>query len=204
MTRTIVLASRNAKKVEELQRILTASGLDVDLVGAEVFAGLPDIAETGTTFSENAHIKAIAVAGHTGLIAVADDSGLTVAALNGMPGVLSARWAGGHGDDAANLSLVLEQVRDTPDHNRGAAFVCAAVAARVLPDGSVETVSAAGTIDGRLRREPIGANGFGYDPIFEPEGHTITTAQMSAAEKDAISHRGRAFRALADHLATWL
>jgi XTP/dITP diphosphohydrolase len=155
------------------------------------------VAETGATFADNALLKAEAVAKATGLLALADDSGLAVAALNGMPGVLSARWAGRHGDDLANLQLVLDQTADVPDERRGAAFVCAAAA--VSPAG--ERLVVEGRIEGVLTRSPRGSNGFGYDPIFVPVGEDRTTAEMSAEEKDAISHRGKAFRMLAPRLA---
>jgi XTP/dITP diphosphohydrolase len=193
--RRLVLATRNAHKVEELRRILAP--YDVELVGLDAFPDVADVAETGATFADNAVLKARAVAAATGLVAVADDSGLEVAALNGMPGVLSARWAGRHGDDGANLQLVLAQVGDVPDARRAAAFVCAAAA--VTPDGRELVVQ--GRLPGTLTREPRGRNGFGYDPIFVPEGEHRTTAEMTAEEKDAISHRGRAFRALAPRLA---
>jgi XTP/dITP diphosphohydrolase len=157
---------------------------------------VPDVVETGLTFAENAVLKASATATATRLPAIADDSGLAVDALNGMPGVFSARWAGRHGDDAANLELLLRQVVDVPDPRRGAAFVCAAALA--MPSGG--TVVEEGRLTGRLAHEPRGTNGFGYDPVFIPEGQTRTTAEMSPAEKDAVSHRGRAFRALAPHL----
>ena len=151
------------------------------------------MAETGLTFAENALLKAHAVARFTGLPAVADDSGLCVDALNGMPGVYSARWAGRHGDDKANLDLVLAQLSDITDPRRGAHFLCAAALA--LPDGA-EWV-AEGSLDGNLTTSPRGSGGFGYDPIFVPDGFEITTAEMTPEDKDAISHRGRAFRALA-------
>lgn len=197
---TLVLATRNTKKLAELRRILDEAGLAVELAGPEVFAEVPEIAETGQTFEENALLKARAVAAATGLPAVADDSGLCVDALNGMPGVLSARWAGRHGDDEANLDLVLGQLADVPDERRGAHFACAAAVA--LPSGEAEVVT--GRIVGTLLRERRGENGFGYDPIFCPEGHTVTTAEMAAAQKDAISHRGRALRALVPHIAARL
>jgi XTP/dITP diphosphohydrolase len=201
MSRRVVLATRNAGKVEELRRILAGvPGLDVDLVGVEAFPDVPDIRETGATFAENALLKARAVAVRTGVPAVADDSGLCVDALNGMPGVLSARWAGRHGDDAANLALLLGQLADVPDARRGAHFACAAAVA--LPGGDCEVV--AGRVDGTLMTEPRGSNGFGYDPIFVPAGHRRTTAEMPADEKDAISHRGKAFRALAARLPALL
>jgi XTP/dITP diphosphohydrolase len=137
---------------------------------------------------------------HTGLPVVADDSGLAVDALNGMPGVLSARWSGAAPTDERNLTLVLEQVADVPDERRGAAFLCAA--ALVLPDGTEHVVE--GRLDGTLVRAPRGTNGFGYDPVFQPLGETRTTAEMDPPEKDAISHRGRAFRALAPLIAAEL
>ena len=189
-----VLATRNAHKVEEVRRILAP--YDVELVSLSEFPDVGDVAETGATFADNALLKAEAVAAATGLVALADDSGLAVAALNGMPGVLSARWAGRHGDDVANLQLVLDQTADVPDERRGAAFVCAAAA--VSP--ARERLVVEGRIDGVLIRSPRGSNGFGYDPIFVPVGEERTTAEMSAEEKDAISHRGKAFRLLAPRL----
>jgi XTP/dITP diphosphohydrolase len=185
----LVLATRNPAKLRELARIL---GEQVPLAGLDAFPGAPEVPETGATFEENALLKARAIALYTGLPAVADDSGLCVDALNGMPGVLSARWAGGHGDDKANLDLVLAQLADVPDPRRGARFVCAAA----LVDGAREVV-VTGTVAGRLIRERRGSGGFGYDPIFLPDGFEETTAEMTPEAKDAISHRGRAFRALA-------
>ena len=197
-TARVVLATRNVGKIAELRRILAP--YDVDLVGLDEFPDVDDVEETGETFTDNALIKARAVADATGLPAVADDSGLVVDALDGAPGVRSARWAGAHGDDAANLALVLDQIADVPDDERTAAFICAAVA--VVP-GRGER-AALGQIDGTLLREPRGTGGFGYDPIFVPLGETRTTAEMAADEKDAISHRGQAFRALAPLLAELL
>jgi len=212
----VVLASRNAAKLRELARILDAAGPGARLAGLDEFPGAPEVPETGATFEANALLKARAVAEFTGLPAVSDDSGLCVDALNGMPGVLSARWAGGHGDDRANLELVLAQVADVPDPRLGARFVCAA--ALVVPgssqrDSSLPTGSSprdpslptpsprewvvTGQVEGRLVRKPRGTGGFGYDPIFLPDGFEQTTAEMTAEAKDAISHRGRAFRALA-------
>jgi XTP/dITP diphosphohydrolase len=193
----LVLATANAHKLTELTRILNAERVDVDLVGLGEFPGAPDVAETGATFVANALLKARVVAAFTGLPSVADDSGLCCDAMNGMPGVLSARWSGRHGDDAENLRLVLAQISEVPEERRGAHFYC--VAALVLPSGQ-ETLSA-GTLRGRLIREPRGTNGFGYDPIFVPDGENRTTAEMAADEKDAISHRGRAFRGLTETIA---
>lgn len=193
MTARVVLATRNGHKVVEVSRILAEAGLDVELVPAPDDA--PDVAETESTFAGNALLKARAISEHTGLPAIADDSGLCVDALSGMPGVLSARWCGRHGDDAANLALLLGQVAEVPDDRRGARFVCAV--AVVVPDdnGPVERV-VEGTVEGMLVREPRGSNGFGYDPVFVPHGHGRTTAEMEPAEKDAISHRGQALRML--------
>jgi XTP/dITP diphosphohydrolase len=188
----VVLATRNEAKLRELSRIL---GAEVRLHGLGEFPGAPEVAETGATFEENALLKARAIAAYTGLPAVADDSGLCVDALNGMPGVLSARWAGQHGADQANLDLVLGQVGDVPDERLGARFVCAAALAVPAQQQLREWV-VTGEVAGRLIRVPRGSGGFGYDPIFVPDGFSQTTAEMTPEAKDAISHRGRAFRAL--------
>jgi XTP/dITP diphosphohydrolase len=193
----LVLATGNPGKLPELARILAESGVAVDLAALGEFPGAPDVAETEATFAGNALLKARAIAAFTGVPAVADDSGLCADAMNGMPGVLSARWSGRHGDEAANLRLLIGQLSDVPDDRRGAHFVCAA--ALVLPSGGEHVRE--GTVHGRLIREPTGENGFGYDPIFVPDRESRTTAQMSPAEKDAISHRGRAFRALVPLIA---
>lgn len=198
MTERIVLATRNAHKVSELQRILSAAGLAVDLVGLEDFPGAPEVAETESSFAGNALLKARAIADFTGLPAIADDSGLCVDALNGMPGIYSARWAGRHGDDRANLELVLGQMADVPDTRRGAQFVCAA--AWVVPGQSEHVIE--GVLEGSLARAPRGLHGFGYDPIFVPRGYVLTTAELRPEEKDAISHRGQAFRSLAQFMAS--
>jgi XTP/dITP diphosphohydrolase len=188
----VVLATRNEAKLRELSRIL---GAEVRLRGLQEFPGAPEVAETGATFEEIALLKARAIAAYTGLPAVADDSGLCVDALNGMPGVLSARWAGQHGDDKANLDLVLAQVGDVPDERLGARFVCAAALA-VPAQRQLREWVVTGEVAGRLIRVPRGSGGFGYDPIFLPDGFSQTTAEMTPEAKDAISHRGRAFRAL--------
>lgn len=189
----VVLASRNSHKVAEVRRILADARSNIDLVGLDELAVVvPEVPETGATFAENALIKAQSVVDATGLPAIADDSGLTVDALNGMPGVLSARWAGKHGDDTANLELVLAQISDVPDQRRGASFVAAVVLVR---DGASPIV-VEGKVSGRLLFHREGENGFGYDPIFVPAGHEVTTAEMTAAEKDEVSHRGQALRAL--------
>jgi len=202
MTSRIVLATRNAGKVVELREILAdvLAALDLDLVGVDAFPDVADVVETGVTFEANATLKAVTVAAATGLPALADDSGLAVDVLGGAPGVFSARWAGRHGDDVANLELLLAQLADVPDEHRGAAFVCCAVLA--LPDGRV--AAREGRFPGTLTRAPRGSNGFGYDPILELAGDTRTSAELSPAEKNAISHRGQAFRALAADLRALL
>jgi XTP/dITP diphosphohydrolase len=231
---TLVLATRNDGKLRELARIL---GHEVRLAGLDAFPGAPDVPETGATFEENALLKARATAAYTGLPAVADDSGLCVDALGGMPGVLSARWAGAHGDDQANLNLVLAQLADVPEARLGAHFVCAAALVVPCPGQGTQTPQTSqtpqisltsltrqipqtrqtpqtspapqtprewvvtGRVDGRLTRVPRGSGGFGYDPIFVPDGFDVTTAEMTPEAKDAISHRGRAFRALVPFIA---
>jgi XTP/dITP diphosphohydrolase len=191
----LLLASRNPGKLVELQRMLSAAG-GVLVVGLNDVPEYPEAPETGATFAENALAKGRDAVAATGLPAVADDSGLAVDALNGMPGVLSARWAGRHGDDVANLELLLAQLGDVPDERRGAAFVCAA--ALVLPDGT--EIVEHGEWPGRIVRAPRGSGGFGYDPIFVPDGEQRTSAELEPQEKDAASHRGRAMRALLPHL----
>ena len=191
MTVRLVLATRNAHKVGELADILRSAGVDVELLPLPDDA--PEVVEDGLTFAENALKKARSAAAATGLPSVADDSGLCVDALNGMPGVFSARWAGTGRDDAANLQLVLDQVADVPDEHRGAYFACAAAVA--MPSGEERVVE--GRVTGVLIRTPRGTGGFGYDPAFVPLGHERTTAEMSNGEKNAISHRGEAFRKLA-------
>ena len=193
----MLLATRNVKKLAELRRILDEL-LDVEVVGLDDVPHFDELPETGATFAENALLKAREGAARTGLLTVADDSGLAVDALNGMPGVLSARWAGKSKDDNANLQLVLEQLADTPDERLGATFVCAA--ALVTPAGAENVVE--GRMPGRLVREPKGTNGFGYDPIFVADGFDVTNAELPPEEKDAISHRGRALRALLPYIAT--
>ncbi|MEU3714107.1 RdgB/HAM1 family non-canonical purine NTP pyrophosphatase [Streptomyces catenulae] len=190
--RRLILATRNAGKVTELRAILTAAGLDVELVGADAYPEIPDVKETGTTFAENALLKAHALARATGHPAVADDSGLCVEVLGGAPGIFSARWSGRHGDDRANLDLLLAQLSDIDEPHRAAHFACAAALA--LPDGTERVVE--GTLPGTLRHTPSGTGGFGYDPILQPLGDTRTCAELTPDEKNAISHRGKAFRAL--------
>jgi XTP/dITP diphosphohydrolase len=189
-----VLATRNSHKAAELKRILEELDLDCELLTVADFPGAPEVEETESTFEGNALLKARALTEFTGLAAIADDSGICVDALDGNPGVLSARWSGASENvDQANLDLVLEQIKDVPSESRGAKFVCAAAA--VFPDG--QELIAIGEMLGHLLSAPTGKNGFGYDPIFVPQGFEISTAQMSAAQKDVISHRGKALNDLA-------
>lgn len=188
----LLVASRNPKKLAELRRVLDAAGLTgVTLLSLRDVPPFDEAPETGATFEDNALAKARGSFAATGLAAVADDSGLEVAALNGMPGVLSARWSGDHGDDAANTALLLAQLRDVPDERRGAAFVSACALA-----GPAGEVVVRAEWPGRIAREPRGDGGFGYDPVFVPDGSERTAAELSPEEKDAVSHRGRALRLL--------
>ena len=196
----LILATHNQGKLRELRELLRGQvpGLDVDTDVLDAGAiQAPDVAETGVTFAENALLKAHAVAEFSGVLAVADDSGLAVDVLGGAPGIFSARWAGQHGDDAANLQLLLAQLADIAPEHRRARFVCAAALAS--PDGSVEVVEE-GTLEGTLLTVPRGDGGFGYDPVLAPLGMDVSCAELSSAEKNAISHRGNAFRALLPHL----
>jgi XTP/dITP diphosphohydrolase len=190
----LVLATHNAHKVGELRAILVPALPDLDpaAVGGGRDGGAPEPVEDGVTFAENALIKARALARHTGLPAVADDSGLSVDVLGGAPGIFSARWSGRHGDDRANLDLLLAQLSDIAPEHRAARFTCAA--ALVTPDG-IEHVEL-GHLPGTLATAPRGSHGFGYDPVLVPEGDTRTCAELEPAEKNRISHRGQAFRAL--------
>jgi XTP/dITP diphosphohydrolase len=197
MSVRLLLATRNAGKLAELRRLLESAVPGVEVVGLQDVPDYPEAPETGATFEENALLKAREAVRYTGLPAVADDSGLTVEALNGMPGVLSARWSGRHGDDDANTALLLGQVADVPDERRGAGFVCAA--ALVTPDGTERVIEREWR--GRLDRAKRGANGFGYDPVFVPEGLHVTAAELPPEEKDARSHRGQAFAALVPVIA---
>lgn len=197
----LVLATRNPGKIVEFRRILEElhSG-SIDLVGLENFPQLQDVEETGETFLENALLKARTVCKETGLPAIADDSGLCIDALDGAPGVLSARWSGVHGNDVANIEKVLAQLDSTPDSDRGAHFTC--VAAFVMPDGRETTAEA--ILPGVILRQPIGHYGFGYDPIFLPEGSDLSLAELDAQKKDLISHRGQSLRSIAPRVASML
>ena len=196
----LVMASRNQGKLVELQRILATIAPSIDLVSVSQFPDIGDVAETGSTFEENALLKAETIAMKTGLPAIADDSGLCIDALEGKPGVFSARYAGTHGDDQANREKVLREMLDVYEENRGAQFV--SVVALALPDGRNEMCR--GEIRGDICYAPRGDGGFGYDPIFVPEGLSQTMAELSAEKKDEISHRGRALRAMAPIIAELL
>jgi XTP/dITP diphosphohydrolase len=200
MSTRLLLATRNAGKLAELRRLLESAVPGVEVVGLTDVDDYPEAPETGATFAQNALLKAREAVRYTGLPAVADDSGLTVDALNGMPGVRSARWSGRHGDDDANTALLLGQLADVPDERRGAAFVCAA--ALVTPDGTERVLERQWR--GTVIREKRGSNGFGYDPVFVPEGLSLTSAELEPEEKDAQSHRGQAFAALVPVIAETL
>ena len=193
MPHKLVLATRNQGKITEFRRILDelAPG-QIDLIGVDQFPDLVDVDETGSTFEENSLLKSRFTCMATGLPAIADDSGLCVDALNGDPGIFSARWAGIHGNDQANIEKLLAQLQDVPDSNRTAHFKC--VASLVLPDGRVQV--AEGRFEGHILHAPVGENGFGYDPIFQPEGFSTTFAQMTMEQKSNISHRGIAVQKL--------
>ena len=197
MSHKLVLATRNQGKITEFRRILDALAPGaIQLIGVDQFPELVDVDETGSTFEENSLLKARYTCQATGLPAIADDSGLCVDALNGDPGIFSARWAGSHGNDQANLEKVLDQLKDLPDEKRTAHFMC--VASLVLPDGREQV--AEGRFEGHILHAPVGENGFGYDPIFQPLGLSISSAQMSAEEKDLVSHRGKSLRSIAPHV----
>ncbi len=197
----LVLATRNSGKLLEFRRILDEFGSQsLELVGLENFPDFGDVEETGDSFLDNALLKGETTAAVTGLPSISDDSGLCVDALGGAPGIYSARWSGVHGDDLANLQKVLQQMRDVPEGERGAHFIC--VAALAMPDG--RTVHAEGRLNGKLLTAPIGDHGFGYDPIFLPSGSEISLAQFDAHAKDAISHRGQSLRARAPKITSMI
>lgn len=204
---TFVLATGNSHKVDEVTRILASLGVECTIVSMDdacqaAGVSVPDIVEDGATFADNALIKARAICELTGGSVLAEDSGITVDALNGMPGIFSARWAGSHGDDQANLDLLINQLTDVPDDRRGAAFEC--VLAMVTQDdiGEVSEFVVQGTVRGHVLREERGSRGFGYDPIFVPDGFEQTTAQMTSDQKDGVSHRRRALEKLAARLGS--
>jgi XTP/dITP diphosphohydrolase len=189
------VASRNRKKLAELRRVLDGAGVALTLLSLDQVAPFDEAPESGATFEENALAKARDAFMATGLASVADDSGLQVDALNGMPGVLSARWSGRHGDDLGNTALLLAQMGDVPEERRGAAFVSACALVYRAGDARKETV-VRGAWPGSIAREPRGDGGFGYDPVFLPSGSARTAAELTPEEKDAESHRGRALAAL--------
>jgi XTP/dITP diphosphohydrolase len=190
----IVLATRNKKKVEEMSRIL--GGMDITILTMDDFSSCPEVEEGKDTFEGNAVKKALAITKCTNKIAVADDSGLEVYALNGAPGVMSARYAGEGADDAANIGKLLNDMKDIPDEQRGARFVCCIALA--YPNGKTETFF--GFAEGRIGRKPRGRMGFGYDPVFYPAGYDKTFAEMSPEEKDALSHRGKALDGFKEYM----
>lgn len=198
MSIEIVFASKNAHKLKEVERIVESVCKDFTIIGLQQWSDAPDTVESGATFAANALLKARAIHLHTGRTVIADDSGICVDALNGMPGIYSARWAGTHGEDQANLKLLLSQLEDVPDQRRSAQFVCAV--AIVHEDGSERVVE--GTLEGSITRSAMGEGGFGYDPIFQPIGLSVTTAQLDAVHKDLISHRGQAIRSAIAELKT--
>jgi XTP/dITP diphosphohydrolase len=188
----VVLATNNAKKLAELRRIAAAEAPDIEILGLADLPAYPEPAETERTFEGNALLKARACVAATGLTALADDSGLAVDVLNQMPGVRSARWAGPGATDEENNALLLRQLEDVPPTERTARFICAM--ALVLPDGTEHV--RIGELRGRLALSPAGQNGFGYDPLFVADGYTMTNGELEPGAKDAISHRGRAMRAI--------
>lgn len=192
----LVLATNNPKKLAELRRVVESAGVDVEILGLGDLPRYPEPDETERTFEGNARLKAREAARQTGVAAVADDSGLEVDELNGMPGVRSARWAGPMGDDEENNELLLAQLHGVPKARRKARFTCALALAS--PEG--EELTWHGTMEGRIAEAPAGENGFGYDPLFIPDGEQRTTAQMTPAEKDELSHRGKAVRAFVEWL----
>jgi XTP/dITP diphosphohydrolase len=198
--RRVVLATNNAHKLSELRRIVTGAAPDIEVRGLADLPHYPEPAETGRTFADNALLKARACLAATGLPALADDSGLEVDVLNGMPGVRSARWAGPQASDADNNDLLLRQLFDVPADQRTARFVCAMAA--VLPNGAEHV--RLGIMSGRLTAAPVGENGFGYDPLFVADGQTVTNAELEPGAKDTISHRGQAIRAMAPVLVAEL
>ncbi|MBI4685334.1 MAG: XTP/dITP diphosphatase [Nitrospirae bacterium] len=194
----IVIATRNRKKAEEIRRIVKDMAVSVHTL--DDFPECPEIKEDGNTFEENAIKKAVSVSRHTGMAALADDSGLEVYALNGAPGVLSARYSGEDADDRKNVKKLLDEMRLVADEQRGARFVCCIALA--FPDSKIKTFF--GYVEGRIGKEPRGKGGFGYDPLFYPAGHNRTFAEISDEEKDSISHRGEALKKLYEYLKSYI
>ena len=198
--RKLVLATQNSGKIKEFERLLAEFASDIQVLGLRDFPDMPDIPETGESFIENSLLKARGISKFTNLPALADDSGLCIDYLNGDPGIYSARWAGTHGDDQANLEKLLSELKDVSDDKRTAHFTC--VAALAMPDGRTHVEE--GLFHGQILHAPVGQEGFGYDPIFQPLGMSISSAQMSPQEKDAVSHRGKALRLIAPHVIQML
>ena len=190
----IVLATRNKKKIEEIKRVIGA--MPISILTIDDFPGCPEVEEEGVTFQENAVKKALAVAQYTGKPSLADDSGLEVYALNNAPGILSSRYAGEDANDRKNIEKLLHEMRSIVDKERNARFVC--YLALAFPDGRLEIFS--GYVEGRIGREPRGFYGFGYDPLFYPTGHDSSFAEITASEKDSLSHRGKALREFQKYL----
>jgi XTP/dITP diphosphohydrolase len=203
MTRTIALATQNKGKISEFERLLAEYASDIQVLGLSDFPDMPDVEETGSTFAENSLLKARAVSAFTGLPALADDSGLCVDVLGGAPGIYSARYSGVHGDDAANIRRILSELEN--QENRSAHFIC--VVAMTFPSedprSEIEIIRE-GKLLGSIVRQPLGQAGFGYDPIFLPDGYELTLGEFGAGEKDRISHRGKALRAIAPQISTLL
>lgn len=193
----ILLATHNIKKRDELQRILSPLGIDV-VIAEDIDCELRDVEETGVTFEENALLKAEAGCQDSGLPCIADDSGLCVDALDGAPGVYSARYSGVHGNDEANIDKLLSELKDVPEEKRTARFVCAACC--IFPDG--KTIKVRGECEGKILTERHGNGGFGYDPVFSCDG--VPFGEITAEEKDKLSHRGKALRAIAAELKTMI
>ena len=199
--RKLVLATQNSGKIKEFERLLAEFVNDVQVLGLRDFPDIPDIAETGTSFIENSLLKARGISDFTKLPALADDSGLCIDYLNGDPGIYSARWSGVHGDDAANISKVLSQLDGVPPSDRSAHFKCEV--ALVFPNGHEQQgreITESGKLSGSITLSPRGSAGFGYDPIFQPLGSELTLGELTHEEKDRISHRGIAMRAIAPRI----
>ena len=199
--RKLVLATQNSGKIKEFERLLGEFVSDVQVLGLRDFPDMPDIPETGRTFIENSLLKARGISKFTNLPALSDDSGLCIDYLNGDPGIYSARWSGVHGDDAANISKVLLQLDGVPPSNRSAHFRCEV--ALVFPDGHEHQgleITESGKLSGSITLSPRGTSGFGYDPIFQPLGSELTLGELTHGEKDRISHRGIAMRAIAPRI----
>ena len=199
--RKLVLATQNSGKIREFERLLAEFVSDIQVLGLRDFPDMPDVEETGKTFLENSLLKARGICEFTGLPALADDSGLCIDYLNGDPGIYSARWSGVHGDDAANIAKVLLQLEGVPPKDRSAHFKCEV--ALVFPSGHKHQgleISESGKLLGSITLSPRGIAGFGYDPIFQPDGAELTLGEFAHGEKDKISHRGIAMRAIAPRI----